>query len=190
MAEADKKPAAIPPVKPAGGETKAVNQLADDSGAVAGKPVVTASERQRTPVESYSNAAAEAETAVAKQATGKPTQQPVDRPANNAGVDQPPAKNVVTAKKPENPKKPPKEYQSPEPEPIGYWELPDQVRMSVPEIKFSVLVYAELAEDRFVLINGQRLGEGDSYQDGLLIKEIRRDGVVFTYRLYQFLVER
>lgn len=77
-----------------------------------------------------------------------------------------------------------------EPEPIGYWELPDSIRADVPEIKFSVLVYAADPSDRFVLVNGQRLGEGESLKPGLVVKEIRRDGVVFSYRLYQFLVER
>ncbi len=77
-----------------------------------------------------------------------------------------------------------------EPAPVGYWDLPDAVRAEVPEIKFSVLVYATDPADRFVLISGQRLGEGDSARPGLVVKEIRRDGVIFTYRLYQFLVER
>ena len=77
-----------------------------------------------------------------------------------------------------------------EPTPITYWELPDSIRANVPEIKFSVLVYAKQEEDRFVLINGQRLAEGDAVQPGLLVHEIRRDGVIFSYRLYQFLVER
>ena len=77
-----------------------------------------------------------------------------------------------------------------QPAPISYWELPDAIRASVPEIKFSVLVYAKNADDRFVLINGQRLGEGDNLQSGPVVKEIRRDGVIFSYRLYQFLVER
>lgn len=76
------------------------------------------------------------------------------------------------------------------PEPISYWELPDAVRADIPEIKFSVLVYSADPADRFVLINGERLSEGDSAQPGLVVKEIRRDGVVFSYRLYQFLVER
>ena len=58
------------------------------------------------------------------------------------------------------------------------------------DYRFSVLVFAADPEDRFVLIDGQRLKEGDSIQPGLLVKEIRRDGVVFSYRLYQFLVER
>ena len=76
------------------------------------------------------------------------------------------------------------------PAPIGYWELPDAIRAEVPEIRFSVLVYADSPDDRFVLINGQRLGQGDTIDAGLVVEEIRRDGVVFSYRLYQFLVER
>ncbi|MGB5292071.1 MAG: general secretion pathway protein GspB, partial [Lysobacterales bacterium] len=63
-------------------------------------------------------------------------------------------------------------------------------RADLPDIKFSVLVYALKPADRFVLLNGQRLGEGDTAQPGLVVKEIRRDGVVFSYRLYNFLVER
>ena len=81
-------------------------------------------------------------------------------------------------------------YQPQRPAPISYWELPDAVRADVAEIKFSVLVYATDPADRFVLINGQRLGEGDSTQPGLVVKEIRLDGVVFSYRLYQFLIEK
>jgi general secretion pathway protein B len=84
----------------------------------------------------------------------------------------------------------PEQFHPGEPAPISYWELPDSVRSDIPVIKFSVLVYATDPADRFVLINGQRLGEGDSAQSGLVVKEIRRDGVVFSYRLYQFLVER
>jgi general secretion pathway protein B len=75
------------------------------------------------------------------------------------------------------------------PEPISYWELPDAIREEVPVIKFSVLVYANNPKDRFVLINGQRYGEGDT-MSGLHLEEIRRDGVVISYRLYKFLVER
>lgn len=77
-----------------------------------------------------------------------------------------------------------------QPQPISYWELPDAIRADVPEIKFSVLVYAIEPADRFVLVNGQRLVEGDSYGQGLVVEEIRLDGVVFSYRLYRFLVER
>jgi general secretion pathway protein B len=76
------------------------------------------------------------------------------------------------------------------PELLGYWDLPDSIRGNVPEVKFSVLVYDKNPAARFVLIEGERLAEGDSHESGLVVKEIRRDGVVFSYRLYQFIIKK
>lgn len=139
----------------------------------------TLSAQTRTPVESY-------EAPVSDDSQPEPGVQnvAVKTAAQNTANSQPgPGKKNNT--------KPAKDQNRPgEPEPISYWELPDAVRANVPEIKFSVLVYATNPEDRFVLINGERLGQGDTAQPGLVVKEIRRDGVVFSYRLYQFLVER
>jgi general secretion pathway protein B len=59
----------------------------------------------------------------------------------------------------------------------------------MPEIRITVLVFAQTPEDRFVLINGQRLKEKEEVAPGILIDEIRRDGVVFSYRKYRFLVK-
>ena len=75
------------------------------------------------------------------------------------------------------------------PQPISYWELPESVREELPEFRITVLVYADNPADRFILLNGQRQAEGDSPSPGLEVEEIRRDGVVFTYRLYRFLVK-
>lgn len=72
--------------------------------------------------------------------------------------------------------------------PISYWELPQGIRDNLPEIKITVLVFAENAKDRFLLTNGQRLIEKDELQSGLVLDEIRRDGAVFTYRKYRFFV--
>jgi general secretion pathway protein B len=74
-------------------------------------------------------------------------------------------------------------------EPISYWELPQGVRDNLPEIKITVLVYAEEPDDRFVLTNGQRLVEKEELQSGLVLDEIRRDGAIFLYRKYRFLVK-
>lgn len=139
---------------------------------------------QRTPVESYSEPAPkpsspDTDDTGAVNQMASTVQAPVtggQQAVSQKPVSPPPAtenKNITH-----------------QPAPIGYWELPDAVRANVPEIKFSVLVYAQSPENRFVLINGQRFREGDSLQAGLKVKEIRRDGVIFSYRLYQFLVER
>jgi general secretion pathway protein B len=71
-------------------------------------------------------------------------------------------------------------------EPISYWQLPQSVRDSLGELRVSVLVYAENPQDRFLLVNGQRLREQESLDDGLLLLEIQRDRAIFSYRDYRF----
>lgn len=72
--------------------------------------------------------------------------------------------------------------------PISYWELPQNVRDSLPEFHITVMVYAEEPENRFLLINGQRMAEKESL-NGVELEEILRDGAVFRYRNYRFLVK-
>ena len=159
-------------------------------------PVANASSTQtRTPVESYEPPAGDG--AQPKPVVQNNARKTVARNAKNEQSKPGKAKSneqikstSKAAKTGQRTKTEEKENRPGEPEPISYWELPDAVRANVPEIKFNVLVYATNPEDRFVLINGQRLGEGSSTEPGLVVKEIRRDGVVFSYRLYQFLVER
>jgi general secretion pathway protein B len=74
-------------------------------------------------------------------------------------------------------------------EPISFWLVPQALRDGLPEIRITVLVYAEASEDRFVLINGQRLVEKEELAPGVVLDEIRRDGAVFSYRKYRFLVK-
>ena len=81
-------------------------------------------------------------------------------------------------------------YQPQRPAEITYWQLPEPVRNELPEFRISVLVFSREPADRFILLNGQRLQEGDEYQPGLVTEEIRRDGVVFSYRRYRFIVAR
>lgn len=76
-----------------------------------------------------------------------------------------------------------------EAEPISFWQLPQAFRDGLPEFKINVLVYAEKREERFLLINGQRLVEKEELIDGVVLDEIRRDGAVFQYRNYRFLVK-
>jgi general secretion pathway protein B len=171
--------------KPAGSDTQATEivtaaveneQSSSSTTEVAGKPL----ERATTPVESYQQTVKNISKA-----------KPVDKRPAAAVKAQAVAKSVPEVKR----SRPAAEKSSTkprpmEPAPITYWELPDPIRADVAEIKFSVLVYAKQPQDRFVLINGQRFTEGDSVQPGLVIEEIQRDGVTFSYRLYRFLVER
>lgn len=165
-----------------------VPRVTQDKSESAGK---TESDVVRTPVEKYKKPA----NVAAKPITKKPTtKKPNTKKLTSNGEStakasksQPVAKKPATVKKTSLNKA---ASTSKGPAPISYWELPDSIRADVPEMKFSVLVYATEPVGRFVLINGERLKEGDSFGQGLTVKEIRRDGVVFTYRLYQFLIER
>lgn len=76
-----------------------------------------------------------------------------------------------------------------QPEPISFWQIPQALRDGLPEFRINVLVYAEKPQDRFLLINGQRLVEKEEFTDGVVLDEIRRDGAVFLYRKYRFLVK-
>jgi len=189
----------------------------DKSGAgnVDGKASGDSRDGHRTPVESYEQPVKKTSPA-SPQKIVKKAKNPARTPVNQAKGSEPdvnikaPSKratanqntaNQTTANQKKSGKKKAAgntgqvadrqaEYQPQEPAPISYWELPDGVRADIPEIKFSVLVYANEPADRFVLMNGQRLKEGDSYQQGLVVEEIQRDGVVFSYRLYKFVIER
>lgn len=69
---------------------------------------------------------------------------------------------------------------------ISYWQVPQSVRENLPELHISVLVYAEKPEDRFLLINGQRLHEKEELENGMVLDEIQRDRAIFNYRDYRF----
>ena len=71
---------------------------------------------------------------------------------------------------------------------ISYWQLPESVRQQFQAFHISVIVFAKKPEDRFILLNGVRLVEGDQAERDLVLEEIRREGAVFSYRHYQFLV--
>jgi general secretion pathway protein B len=75
-----------------------------------------------------------------------------------------------------------------ESQPVTYWELPQNVRDAIPELQISVMVYADEPEDRFILVNGVRLKEKESLE-GVQLEEIRRNGAIFRYRNYRFLVK-
>ena len=163
------------PVNAAGKQKVAVPKVADNS---AGRP--------RTPVEKFQKAISE-DSKPGSVAASKPEAPVKTRPGTKTEAGQTAAVKTVSGQRDEIADQ---KYRPQEPAPISYWELPDAIREEVPEIKFSVLVYAIDPADRFVLINGQRLVEGDSLLSGPVVKEIRRDGVIFSHRLYQFLVER
>jgi general secretion pathway protein B len=60
----------------------------------------------------------------------------------------------------------------------------------LPELHLDLHVFAARPADRFVMINMQRLGEGDSLPDGVRVQSIRPDGAVLSYHGTRFLLPR
>ena len=158
----------------------------------------------RTPVESFKpDTRALRSVAVIPpdpRGDGQPEQQATPQAAAGTGtqaadsgaderIDEP-ALAVQEAPAPETQARPGQKGATPHvPEPVSYWELPQGIRDSLPEMHVSVLVYAVRPQDRFVLVSGQRLVEKDEIEGGVVLEEIRRDGAVFQYRNYRFLMK-
>lgn len=60
----------------------------------------------------------------------------------------------------------------------------------LPALHLDLHVFAKLPKDRFVMINMQRLQEGDSLPNGVQVQAIRPDGVVLSYHGTRFLLPR
>jgi len=69
-------------------------------------------------------------------------------------------------------------------------KLPASISSQLPQLHLDMLVYATRATDRFVLVNMQRLREGESTRDGARVEAITATGVVMSYRGTRFLLER
>jgi general secretion pathway protein B len=148
-----------------------------------------ARERREKLSQSFNSYEAEKDTATDKEAKLSPTT--VVKTSSDPATAQP-AKNQshVAEEAPlATPARRSSRPQPHEPEPISFWQVPQALRDGLPEFRINVLVYAEKPEDRFLLINGQRLVEKEELADGVVLDEIRRDGAVFRYRNYRFLVK-
>lgn len=68
--------------------------------------------------------------------------------------------------------------------------LPAGQRQHLPPLRLSMHVYDARPEARFVLIDGKRLQRGDDIAAGLVLEDIRPDGVVIRYNGQRFLLQR
>ncbi len=93
----------------------------------------------------------------------------------NAEAEQPPAD-------------PEEQWEPARPTHISYFELPTNIRQSLPEFSISIRVFDELAENRFVIIDRERVFEGDDVPgaDGVELIEIKRQSLILEYQGYVF----
>lgn len=151
-------------------------------------------------------AAAKAEAEKASAATANPTQTPPPESASATGssADEFPATgtSAATGMAPDPAGVPapgaeiakpvaevmPAEAQLP-PVPL-VWELALATRQSLPKLTIAMHVWNVEPTRRFVIVNDQRLVEGEAAAAGVSVSEIRREGVVFEFQGQRFLLPR
>lgn len=70
------------------------------------------------------------------------------------------------------------------------WDLPWSIRRNLPELKLTMHVFDPDPAQRFVVVNDERHVEGDTIGDGLVLQQIRPDGMQLTYQGQRFLYPR
>ena len=71
-----------------------------------------------------------------------------------------------------------------------YYELPFNVRKTLPQLHLSMHVYAGDPAQRFVVLNDSRLAEGDKTADDVTLREVRKDGAVLEFQGQRFFYPR
>lgn len=68
-------------------------------------------------------------------------------------------------------------------------ELSELVQQAIPNMVYAGHVYSSNSKQRSIIINGYAMSEGDTVIDGLKVKQITPDGVIFDYQGQLFRVE-
>ena len=69
---------------------------------------------------------------------------------------------------------------------VAHLRLPPEVASKLPPTRVTVHVYSEDPAKRFVLINSLRAQEGERIESGVMIEEIRPDGVILSFEGHRF----
>ncbi len=71
-----------------------------------------------------------------------------------------------------------------------YYDLPFATRKALPPLSMSMHVYTADPKQRFVILDGTRMAEGDSTPDNMSLREIRPDGVILEFQGQRFFFPR
>ena len=71
-----------------------------------------------------------------------------------------------------------------------YAQIAAEPGSTLPRLHLDLHVYSPQPRQRFVMINMQKLHQGDALVDGVSVVQIRPDGVVLSYQGRQFLLPR
>jgi general secretion pathway protein B len=176
--------ASLPPAAPAVHDTAAAQtaitaptQGSATSGQAAG--AVPAAAGVAAPPVAHAGTSVQPPAPASPASSGQSASQPSpgDNPSDNAPAVEPPATGFAT---------------SGGGQAGGDMPLYQQIVTSdnLPPLHLDMHVFADRPQDRFVLINMHRLGEGDTLPGGVHVDAIRPDGVVLSYQGTQFLLPR
>lgn len=71
-----------------------------------------------------------------------------------------------------------------------YYDLPFATRKALPALSMSMHVYTADPKQRFIILDGTRMAEGDSMPDNVSLREIRPDGVILEFQGQRFFFPR
>jgi general secretion pathway protein B len=72
----------------------------------------------------------------------------------------------------------------------AYYDLPFATRKALPQLSMSMHVYTADPKQRFVILDGARMVEGDTTTDSVTLREIRPDGVILEFQGQRFFFPR
>lgn len=175
--------------------------IEDDGGAAASRPTTEAMTTDTITTDARATAAPEP----APDQPPPPTQALAERPA--ATTPRPPA--IAATQPPAPPAAPPPAAPQPAPPPVSAppaapvatpspppagdrivspAELEPALRRELPALKLSMHLWNETPARRFIILDGQRLKEGDVLGE-LLVERIDRDGAVLAWRGIRLRIE-
>ena len=76
------------------------------------------------------------------------------------------------------------------PRPPLEMELPREIHGALPPRQIIAHIYAKEPERRFIIVNSAKLREGEGTADGLILREVRPDGIVFEFKNHRFFQPR
>lgn len=160
-------------------------------------PVITPVVRAPSPPLSHEAEAGERERPPLKPApalnAAVPAKAPVPRPRGD-GASPPtqvaqPATLPATAGPQGTPDTAAGATPSGDPKIYALYELPDDVRRSLPSVQVGGSVYSDLPANRILIINGQLFHERDEPSPGLKLEQIKLKGAVLNFRGYRYEIE-
>jgi len=69
---------------------------------------------------------------------------------------------------------------------VTIFELPQHIQKKIPPLIFSGHVYSSDSKKRHIMINGQKIREGDAAEPGIVVDEINPQGAIFKFKGWRF----